>query len=55
MTKDVQVFQENPVNENKILAITLGYDPRCANDPGIPVNEDKILAITLEYGPKKYK
>ena len=34
MTQDVQVFQENPVNEDQILAITLGYDPKCVSDPG---------------------
>ena len=52
MTQDVQLFPENPVNEDKILAVILGYGPKCARDPGYSVNEDEILAITLRYDPR---
>ena len=48
----MKAFQENPVNEDKILAIALWYDQRCANDPGIPTNEDKIPDITLGHDPR---
>ena len=46
------MIHENPMNEDKILAIILGYDPKCASDPRNPVNEDKIPAITLGYDPR---
>ena len=47
MIQNVEVIQKNPINEDEIPDITLGYDPKCVSDPGNPGNQGKILVITL--------